>query len=178
MALNCYDKPPLQEFLAHHGIKGQKWGVRRYQNEDGTYTTAGKKRYSASAREQMKSEAQIQWAKKMYGVSRQTSDQDSNARYLSWLKKVADEDYGKKYGLTKSFGYTKDDVRKYHQEEIQDFTERVKKGEALVRNSALMEEKLDLIDTSSIRYRDAKKLVKKLVSDMINDSINEDLEGQ
>ena len=28
--------------LYHHGIKGQKWGVRRYQNEDGTYTDAGK----------------------------------------------------------------------------------------------------------------------------------------
>lgn len=32
-------------YLAHHGIKGQKWYVRRYQNEDGTLTEAGKKRY-------------------------------------------------------------------------------------------------------------------------------------
>lgn len=30
--------------LYHHGILGQKWGVRRYQNPDGTYTEAGKKR--------------------------------------------------------------------------------------------------------------------------------------
>lgn len=31
--------------LYHHGIKGMKWGVRRYQNKDGTLTDAGKKRY-------------------------------------------------------------------------------------------------------------------------------------
>ena len=32
--------------LCHYGIKGQKWGVRRYQNSDGSLTAAGKKRYS------------------------------------------------------------------------------------------------------------------------------------
>ena len=31
--------------LQHHGIKGQKWGVRRFQNKDGSLTPAGKKRY-------------------------------------------------------------------------------------------------------------------------------------
>lgn len=34
------------DYLKHYGIKGQQWYVRRYQNEDGTYTEAGKKRYS------------------------------------------------------------------------------------------------------------------------------------
>ena len=35
----------MSNYFYHHGIKGQKWGVRRYQNEDGTLTTAGKNRY-------------------------------------------------------------------------------------------------------------------------------------
>jgi competence protein ComGC len=34
-----------QNELYHHGILGQKWGVRRYQNADGTLTAAGKKKY-------------------------------------------------------------------------------------------------------------------------------------
>ncbi len=38
--------------LYHWGIKGMKWGVRRYQNSDGTLTERGKKRYARDAREQ------------------------------------------------------------------------------------------------------------------------------
>ena len=35
-----------EEYLMHHGIKGQRWGIRRYQNLDGTLTSEGKQRYS------------------------------------------------------------------------------------------------------------------------------------
>lgn len=37
-----------EEDICHHGIKGQKWGVRRYQNPDGSLTPEGYKRYAES----------------------------------------------------------------------------------------------------------------------------------
>ena len=39
--------PYSSDELYHHGIKGQKWGERRFQNKDGTLTEAGKKRYGS-----------------------------------------------------------------------------------------------------------------------------------
>lgn len=35
--------------LTHHGIKGQRWGVRRFQNQDGSLTAAGQKRYDSGS---------------------------------------------------------------------------------------------------------------------------------
>ena len=33
------------DYIEHHGVKGQKWGIRRYQNEDGSLTDEGREKY-------------------------------------------------------------------------------------------------------------------------------------
>lgn len=54
--------------LYHFGIKGQKWGIRRYQNTDGSLTSAGKKRYGKKTyRKASKDAKEYARAKMFYG---------------------------------------------------------------------------------------------------------------
>ena len=58
--------------LAHHGIKGQHWGIRRFQNEDGSLTNEGRDRYKAG---------------KEYSKERKKILEDEKARILDNDKK-------------------------------------------------------------------------------------------
>ncbi len=56
-----YPENDYRAYLEHHGILGMRWGVRRYQNKDGSLTSRGKHHYSMSDRGQ---ELQLRIAEK------------------------------------------------------------------------------------------------------------------
>lgn len=60
--------------LYHHGIKGQRWGVRRFQNDNGTLTEAGVKRYGRYEKKLTKIDKKVNKldSKKMHQLDRST----------------------------------------------------------------------------------------------------------
>ncbi len=56
-----YAVAPYSAELYHHGVKGQKWGVRRFQNADGSLTAAGKKRAARDAKQGIERNKEGEW---------------------------------------------------------------------------------------------------------------------
>ena len=71
--------------LYHHGILGMKWGIRRYQNKDGTLTEAGKKHYT-KLRDQFANNAETS-----YSANRHNAEEFKRTR--SNFKKMSDEQF-------------------------------------------------------------------------------------
>ena len=76
-------------YISHHGILGQKWGVRRYQNKDGTYTDAGLKRRQKETAKTLKKDAKYVF-------------EGGSVSYSEKLKRRAE--VGKKYAEDEKIG--------------------------------------------------------------------------
>ena len=81
--------------LYHFGIKGQKWGVRRFQNEDGSLTEAGKKRYNNMSSEQLMKEMN-KYVKKQKGQIHGSSNRWTSGLDIGENSKKALDEHNKR----------------------------------------------------------------------------------
>lgn len=86
--------------LYHHGIKGQKWGIRRYQNKDGTLTKAGLRRYGT-----------IENYNKVKSAAERAAKEKENARIRANVEKDIAK-AKKKYGIKTPEEIKADEARK------------------------------------------------------------------
>ena len=120
--------------LYHHGIIGMKWGKRRYQNEDGTRTSAGKKRDRMNGRDDRAEEYEKTRVAKKKGI-----DRFSNEDLRKINERLQLEDTYKRLSaaqMKKSESWVKQSIQKAATEAASDFAKGVFLGSAklLVKN--------------------------------------------
>lgn len=103
----------MMSTISHHGILGMKWGVRRYQNEDGSYTEAGAKRY---ARQQERSER-----REMKRAIRETKKDRKQA--LKNVSQLSDEELEARI------------KRAQKEQQLQQYSRRISNGKTFVENT-------------------------------------------
>lgn len=97
-----------ESYLEHHGVLGMKWGVRRYQNADGSLTEAGKKRATKQYRKYAL-RAQRDFNNDLTGIRIKTYNRAADKMNNGGIKKY-NEDYDKKLGdKAKDHDYSTDE---------------------------------------------------------------------
>ena len=111
-----------EDELRHHGIKGQKWGIRRFQNKDGSLTNAGKKRYDGPA--------QTKKEKKELKKSQKEWDKKFEENYIAAYNRAAEKsdklvaEVNKKYAKYDFSDLSDPAIKKIHDRYVDEYMEK------------------------------------------------------
>lgn len=124
------DKNLNQDELCHWGIKGMRWGFRRYQNKDGSLTPEGKKRYDAELEKVKKKEEKLQ--NKLH-VKQQMDALKARKQGIKDMKKRLKNGDVDEVNDDKNDTNVKKDISKMTNDEIKELTARQKVENELKR---------------------------------------------
>lgn len=189
--MNYYE---YQDYLAHYGVKGMKWGVRRYQNADGTLTNAGKKRLVKDITSRKRSEIDASYNARNFARQDKNINnyRSSNAIYKDAKKKMDEyrkihNEYWSKYNkhyyevidiCEKKYGRYADLERKSDISSMKNFDDTYRK-EMNKRGMYKLETKLEKKRTEAYEARElVENETRKYVSDYLGKYGNSKLKGQ
>lgn len=175
-----------KDSLEHHGVKGQKWGKRRYQNKDGSLTPLGYKHWGIGTGFRDKVSKAVETSKK----NRERKSQERDARQAEKITKQAEkarkqlEENARKREIqeiknqaaetkreTKQLKQVQRQIKKDEKtakKEAKDTKKNEKKKEELLKNDNLDEilENKDLFSTNELNNIYMRKMAEKKVADM------------
>lgn len=131
--------------LYHFGIKGMKWGVRRYQNEDGTLTRAGKKRQAKLDYKEAKKNAS-----ERHKAAIEKADADYEHRMSSRTREVE--------GIKKTYENKKKAIDEYYKKEIEKYQAEVDEAQEDMDFFSNIPEGINYTDARDRYYQSSRNL--------------------
>lgn len=129
-----------ERYLVHHGIKGMKWGVRRFQNLDGSLTAAGRKRYENREKDIQYYERNNEASRRAIAKNKRDLDDLNKNGVNSQVFKRAygnpETDYG--VSFESMTGYTRkealDEMKRSTKKDTNDYYETIKDNNRKINN--------------------------------------------